>query len=95
MMGCLQSSPISEDQDVLKQQQEANKKINDQIKRDRRRFKATHRLLLLGKSQYGPRMCSTAAVLMHVTCSTGAGESGKSTIVKQMKLLHVDGFSEE
>lgn len=27
--------------------------------------------------------------------STGAGESGKSTVVKQMKILHKDGFSDE
>ena len=25
----------------------------------------------------------------------GAGESGKSTVVKQMKILHKDGFPEE
>ena len=25
----------------------------------------------------------------------GAGESGKSTLVKQMKIIHSDGFSKE
>lgn len=25
----------------------------------------------------------------------GAGESGKSTVAKQMKIIHLDGFSEE
>ena len=34
-------------------------------------------------------------LLYLVYLTTGAGESGKSTVVKQMKILHVDGFSEE
>ena len=39
--------------------------LNLQIEKDKRTYKATHRLLLLG-----------------------AGESGKSTLVKQMRILH-------
>jgi len=31
---------------------------------------------------------------LHVL-SVGSGESGKSTIVKQMKIIHQDGFSEQ
>ncbi|XP_067936449.1 guanine nucleotide-binding protein G(s) subunit alpha isoforms short-like [Watersipora subatra] len=55
-----------------KQQKERNKKIEKQIKDDKQKYKATHRLLLLG-----------------------AGESGKSTIVKQMKILHIQGGFQE
>lgn len=55
-----------------KRQRKQNKKIEDELNKDRRKYKATQRLLLLG-----------------------AGESGKSTIVKQMRILHVNGFKEE
>ena len=52
------------------QKKKNNKKIEEQLAKDRRKYKATQRLLLLG-----------------------AGESGKSTIVKQMRILHVNGFN--
>ena len=35
------------------------------------------------------------AITVHVSLYTGAGESGKSTIVKQMKILHLDGYSDQ
>lgn len=55
-----------------KQRRKQHKKIEEELVKDRRKYKATQRLLLLG-----------------------AGESGKSTIVKQMRILHVNGFSKE
>lgn len=58
--------------EALKEQQKKNKAIDQQLKKEKDVYRATHRLLLLG-----------------------AGESGKSTVVKQMKILHRDGFSAE
>lgn len=56
----------------LKEQKRQNKIIDQQLRKDKKAYRALHRLLLLG-----------------------AGESGKSTVVKQMKILHKDGFSDE
>lgn len=71
-MGCFGSASSKADHEESKRGKETNKKINQQLQKDKQVYRATHRLLLLG-----------------------AGESGKSTIVKQMRILHVNGFSED
>uniref|UniRef100_A0A8C8K378 Guanine nucleotide-binding protein G(Olf) subunit alpha n=1 Tax=Oncorhynchus tshawytscha TaxID=74940 RepID=A0A8C8K378_ONCTS len=71
-MSCLGNSKTEDQRIDEKAQQEANKTIEKQLQKERRAYKATHRLLLLG-----------------------AGESGKSTVVKQMRILHVNGFNAE
>lgn len=49
-MGCLGNSKTAEDQGVdEKERREANKKIEKQLQKERLAYKATHRLLLLGK----------------------------------------------
>ncbi|XP_060628019.2 guanine nucleotide-binding protein G(s) subunit alpha isoform X1 [Anolis sagrei] len=55
-----------------KAERKRSKIIDKSLKVEKREYKQTHRLLLLG-----------------------AGESGKSTIVKQMRILHVNGFNAE
>lgn len=50
-MGCLGNSKTPEDQGVdEKERREANKKIEKQLQKERLAYKATHRLLLLGKA---------------------------------------------
>uniref|UniRef100_A0A671K272 Guanine nucleotide-binding protein G(s) subunit alpha n=1 Tax=Sinocyclocheilus anshuiensis TaxID=1608454 RepID=A0A671K272_9TELE len=61
-----------EDRARAKAENKRSRNIDKSLKAEKREYKQTHRLLLLG-----------------------AGESGKSTIVKQMRILHVNGFNAE
>lgn len=49
-MGCLGNSKTEDQRIDEKQQREANKKIEKQLQKERQAYKATHRLLLLGKA---------------------------------------------
>lgn len=54
-MGCLGNSKTTEDTGVdEKERREANKKIEKQLQKERLAYKATHRLLLLGKGAPTP-----------------------------------------
>lgn len=70
-MGCFKpKGGTGDDHEEEKAKRQINKRIEEELKKEKQVYRATHRLLLLG-----------------------AGESGKSTIVKQMRILHVNGFS--
>ena len=73
MACCEINNDFGEEAEERKIQIKKSKKIEKQIKKDKKVFKTTNRLLLLG-----------------------ASESGKSTIVKQMRILHQETpFNEE
>lgn len=49
VMGCFGSARSKADHEETKRGKETNKKINQQLQKDKQVYRATHRLLLLGK----------------------------------------------
>jgi guanine nucleotide-binding protein G(i) subunit alpha len=81
-MGCGMSS---ED----KEGKARNEEIENQLKKDKMLQRNEIKMLLLGKTSELKRDVN------NTDDRIGAGESGKSTILKQMKLIHEGGYSRD
>lgn len=79
----------SQDDEQKKEAIQRSAQIDRQIEQDSKKLKKECKILLLGTSTLSSR--SPAPDL----CGLGSSESGKSTIVKQMRIIHQDGFSYE
>lgn len=67
-----------------REQKRINQEIEKQLQRDKRNARRELKLLLLGK-----------ILLQAWKRFIGTGESGKSTFIKQMRIIHGNGYSED
>ena len=75
--------------DGEKEAAQRSAQIDRQIEQDGKKLKKECKILLLGMFTLSTQSSST--YLGHL----GSSESGKSTIVKQMRIIHQDGFSHD
>jgi hypothetical protein len=74
------------------------KSVDAQIKKDKKEMEREVKMLLLGKFDF---QISSDPIIFHYNIiflniiGAGAGESGKSTIAKQMRIIFLEGFSDE
>jgi guanine nucleotide-binding protein subunit alpha len=79
-----------------KAERDESLRIDRELEEDQKRLKRECKILLLGKKKKN-FYCENSLCcenLIHI-CHIGSGESGKSTIVKQMKIIHQNGYSKE
>lgn len=85
-MGACGSTQAGEDVEQKKRSQMIDKKLEE----DSRRLRRECKILLLGMVAFRDSLHNLA-----LTGSVGSGESGKSTIVKQMKIIHQNGYTQD
>lgn len=74
-----------------KEGKQRNEEIENQLKRDKLSQRNEIKMLLLGMVHV-TKIGWSRPILIH---NAGAGESGKSTILKQMKLIHEGSYSRD
>ena len=89
-MGLCASGLSSDEREAM----ERSKALDKQLKEDAERAAKDVKLLLLGKVHFDG-LRREGEKERHRHSRSGAGESGKSTILKQMKIIHMDGYSKE
>jgi guanine nucleotide-binding protein subunit alpha len=85
-MGCCTSSEIGSEEAIHKLR---DQEIDELLKKDRQKMSNEIKLLLLGNVIC---LLNNGSINWY---TTGAGETGKSTLLKQMRIIHEGGFSQE
>jgi guanine nucleotide-binding protein G(i) subunit alpha len=80
--------------DITEEEQKKRSQAIDKVlDEDSKRLRRECKILLLGEPLFA--VLAPTRKLTKVLSQLGSGESGKSTIVKQMKIIHLKGYSED
>jgi len=76
------------DQD--KEEKRISREIDKKLRKDKKKGRLEFKVLVLGKWTTG-----TYGYIISNPISPGTGDSGKSTFIKQMRIIHGSGYSDE